>query len=246
MAAITDTYLTRIQALLDKAESTTFPEEAEALIAKAQELMARHAIDEAMLAGLATSRDQVQAEQLVVQAPYASAKVGLLSAAARANRCRVVVGKGPSGTQVCTVVGFPDDLANVTTLFASLSVQATRFMLAAPVPRGDTPRRFRHAFLTAFGLRIGERLREAERQAAQEAEAERAGAGAAGPSVSVVLASREAMVDEDLAKRFPLLRTRRISASSAAGWQGGRKAADRANLGQRRVGRGSGRSLGPG
>lgn len=246
MSTITDTYLTRIQALLDKAESTTFPEEAEALIAKAQELMARHAIDDAMLAGVATSPDEVQAEQVVVQAPYASAKVGLLSAAARANRCRVVVVRGPSGTQVCTVVGFPDDLANVTTLFASLSLQATRFVLAAEVPRGDTPRRYRHAFLTSFGLRVGERLREAEQLAAREAEAQRSSRGEAGPSVSVVLASREAMVDDDLAARFPNLRTRRISASSAAGWQGGRRAADRASLGQRRVGRGGSRALGSG
>jgi hypothetical protein len=245
MSTITDTYLARIQALLDKAESTTFPEEAEALIAKAQQLMARHAIDEAMLAGAVTSRDQVEAEQVVVQAPYASAKVGLLSAAARSNRCRLVVSKGPSGTQLCTLVGFPEDLANVRTLFASLSVQATRFVLAAPVPPGDTPRRFRHAFLTAFGYRIGERLTEAERSAAAEAQAERTGAGATGPSVSVVLASREAMVDEDLARRFPNLRTRKISISSHAGWQGGRTAADRANLGQRRVG-GGGRALGPG
>jgi hypothetical protein len=245
MSTITDTYLTRIQALLDKAESTTFPEEAEALIAKAQELMARHAIDEAMLAGAVASRDQVEAEQVVVQAPYASAKVGLLSAAARSNRCRLVVSRGPSGTQLCTLVGFPEDLANVRTLFASLSVQATRFVLAAPVPPGDTPRRFRHAFLTAFGARIGERLTEAERRAATEAQAERAGAGDTGPSVSVVLASREAMVDDDLARRFPNLRTRKISVSSRAGWQGGRSAADRANLGQRRVG-GSGPALGPG
>ena len=42
--------LTRIRALLAKAEATGFPEEAEALSAKAQELMARHSIDEALIA----------------------------------------------------------------------------------------------------------------------------------------------------------------------------------------------------
>ncbi len=243
MSTIADTYLARIQALLDKAESTTFPEEAEALIAKAQELMARHAIDEAMLAGAAASREDVAAEQLAVGAPYASAKVGLLSAAARANRCRVVVTKGPSGSQLCTVVGYPDDLANVRTLYASLALQATRFVLSAEVPEGDTPRRFRHAFLTAFGFRIGERLVAAEQRAIEQAEAERA--VEEGPSVAVVLADREAAVDEDLARRFPSLRTKRISVSSRAGWHGGRRAADRANLGQRGVG-GSGPALGPG
>jgi hypothetical protein len=38
-----------VRALLAKAESTTYPEEADALTAKAQELMARHSIDRAML-----------------------------------------------------------------------------------------------------------------------------------------------------------------------------------------------------
>ncbi|WP_228984453.1 dihydroxy-acid dehydratase, partial [Streptomyces sp. DH12] len=42
--------LGRIRALLAKAEATGFPEEAEALSAKAQELMARHSVDEALLA----------------------------------------------------------------------------------------------------------------------------------------------------------------------------------------------------
>ena len=41
--------LGRIRALLAKAESTEFPEEAELLTAKAQQLMAQHSIDEALL-----------------------------------------------------------------------------------------------------------------------------------------------------------------------------------------------------
>src|SRR5437868_13324419 len=43
-----DKWADKIAALLRKAESTT-PEEAELLMAKAQELMAKYAIDEAML-----------------------------------------------------------------------------------------------------------------------------------------------------------------------------------------------------
>ena len=41
--------LDKVRALLAKAESTEFPEEAEAYTAKAQELMARHRIDRAVL-----------------------------------------------------------------------------------------------------------------------------------------------------------------------------------------------------
>jgi hypothetical protein len=49
--------LDRVRALLAKAESTEFPKEAEALSARAQELMARHRIDRALLAALA-ARDE--------------------------------------------------------------------------------------------------------------------------------------------------------------------------------------------
>ncbi|MFD0595252.1 DUF2786 domain-containing protein [Catellatospora coxensis] len=51
--------LDRIRALLAKAESTGFPEEAEAFTAKAQQLMARHSIDHALIdaaTGRATDR----------------------------------------------------------------------------------------------------------------------------------------------------------------------------------------------
>lgn len=41
----------RVRALLAKAESTSFPEEAEAFTAKAQELITRHAIDRTLLGG---------------------------------------------------------------------------------------------------------------------------------------------------------------------------------------------------
>lgn len=46
-----DRVLARVRALLAKAESTEFPDEAEALLAKAQALISRHAIDRAAVAG---------------------------------------------------------------------------------------------------------------------------------------------------------------------------------------------------
>lgn len=230
----TDTYVNRIQALLDKAESTSFPEEADALLAKAQQLMSRHAIDEAMLeaAGAGRSTDEIDSEDIVIQAPYASAKATLLGAVARANRCRVVMGKGPSGTRYCSVVGYQSDLANVSTLYLALSFQAVRFMLAAEVPAHDTARRFRHSFLIAYAVRIGERLHEAEQSAVAEAEQEQL-RHAGGPSVAITLASRQAKVDEAFAEAHPNLRSTKISASSAAGYGSGRSAADRAALHRR-------------
>jgi hypothetical protein len=239
-----DSSVHRIQALLDKAESTSFPDEADALLAKAQELMARHAIDAAMLAQSAQRDEDPIDERIVIVAPYASAKATLLGAVATANRCRVVVGQGASGTRHCTVVGFAEDLANTRTLFSSLSYQAVRFMLDAPVPAGDTPRRFRHAFLLAYAFRIGERLREAGRAAQDQAQADQFDRPG-GPSVSLVLTTRAAKVDHEFDRLFPYRRRASVSVSSAAGARSGRRAADRAALGQRNLSRAP-RSLGSG
>jgi hypothetical protein len=163
---------------------------------------------------------------------------------AAANRCRVAIGQGASGTRHATVVGFAEDLANTRTLYTSLSYQAVRFMLDASVPPGDTPRRFRHAFLLAYAFRVGERLREAGRAAQDQAQADqfhRPG----GPSVSLVLTTRSAKVDQEFDRLFPFTRRASVSVSSAAGAASGRRAADRAALGRRGLA-GVPRSLGSG
>ena len=239
-------HVARIQALLAKAESTSFPEEAEACIAKAQELMARHSIDQAVLEA-ARGSASVADVMVTIPAPYASAKASLLGAVASANRCRAVVGRGLNGTQYCTLVGYEADLDVVQTLFASLSIQAVRFMLAEAVPPHDGVRAFRHAFLLAYAQRIGQRLREAERAAQLEAEraAYPAGDTSGASSVGVVLADRSRQVDAALDRLFPRLTTRTTTASSGAGYERGRKAADRASLGRRGV-NGGGRALGSG
>jgi hypothetical protein len=234
---IPDAIAERITALLDKAESTSYPEEADAFLAKAQQLMARHAIDEAMLDAARGSQDEIAQIDLVIAAPYASAKSVLLGAVAAANRCRVVSATRPNGRVLCTMVGFDTDIRHARSLYLSLSHQAVRFMLDAPLPPGDTPRRFRHSFLLAYAQRIGERLREADRAARREAEAEeRSHAGEA--SVSLVMASREARVDRALDEAFPRLRTRRIQSSSGGGHRSGRAAADRSSLDRPSVGGG--------
>lgn len=232
-----DTWVNRVQALLAKAESTEFPDEAEALMAKVQELMARHAIDEAMLAAAGhQASDQVDTETIVVEAPYATAKATLLGAVANANHCRCVMGGAGEGRQACVVVGHRADLANVQTLYAALSLHAVRSMLAAPVPHRDTVRRFRHAFLLAFAARISERLTAARVRAETEATQAR------GNGVGLVLARRSDAVERAFREAFPRVRTARTTSSSSAGRSRGRQAADQAEL-HRPVAGGRRRSL---
>lgn len=120
--------LGRIRALLAKAEATGYPEEAEALTAKAQELMARHSVDEALLDARAPAKDTPGACRIGVEPPYEQAKAVLLDAVATANHCRAVWNEPFAFS---TVVGFEGDLAAVELLYTSLLVQAQSAMATA-------------------------------------------------------------------------------------------------------------------
>jgi len=214
--------LTRIRALLAKAEATGFPEEAEALTAKAQELMARHSIDEALLAAQAPAGDAPGACRIGVEPPYEQAKAVLLDAVATANHCRAVWNE-PFGFS--TVVGFETDLEAVELLYTSLLVQATHAMTKAEAAQRAGGRKrtktFRQSFLAAYAHRIGTRLAvAAETQVTDD--------------LLPVLASREVAVTAHTDRMFPQTTTTRLrGVSDAAGWTEGAQAADRAQVGGR-------------
>ncbi|WP_329275297.1 DUF2786 domain-containing protein [Streptomyces sp. NBC_01451] len=220
--------LPRIRALLAKAEATGFPEEAEALSAKAQELMARHSIDEALLAAGAPAGDVPRACRLGVDAPYEEAKAVLLHAVAEANRCRAVWNEALGFS---TVVGFEPDLEAVELLYTSLLVQATTAMTKAEAAQRAKGRNrtktFRQSFLAAYAHKTGTRL-------AAAAAAETADAAAATQTTAPllpVLATRDLAVTAHLDQMFPTTTTTRLrGVTDEAGWTEGTAAADRAAL----------------
>jgi len=235
--------LSRIRALLAKAEATEYAEEAEALSARAQELMAKYSIDQALLAAESGRKDAPAGRRIAVDNPYEAPKTSLLQAVATANRCRVVWSKEVG---LATVVGFEPDLDAVELLFTSLLVQASAAMLHAG-SRQDAygrsrTRSFRQSFLVSYAIRIGERLSQATEHATEEAAAEQetpagavAGAGSAtsaGVALVPFLAARRQAVDDAVDEMFggTLRRGRSVRATDAEGWASGRAAADLANL----------------
>ncbi|WP_018657026.1 DUF2786 domain-containing protein [Actinomadura flavalba] len=220
--------LAKVRALLAKAESTEFPEEAEALSARAQELMARHSIDRALVADTgARGPGAPNGRRVVIDTPYEAPKAVLLTVVAEANRCRTVWHRELG---LATVLGYPADLMAVELLFTSLLVQATSAMVNAGTRKdalGRTrTRSFRHAFLNAYAARIGERLREAADEAAG-----RAASRPDGSDLLPLLAARDIAVDDAVTALFPnLVRGRRGTVSNREGWLAGRAAADAAGL----------------
>ena len=234
--------LSRIRALLAKAEATEYAEEAEALSARAQELMAKYSIDQALLAAESGRKDAPAGRRIAVDNPYEAPKTSLLQAVATANRCRVVWSKEVG---LATVVGFEADLDAVELLFTSLLVQASAAMLYAG-SRQDAygrsrTRAFRQSFLVSYAIRIGERLSHAAEHATQEAAAEQEAAagqpahvvaGAGGTALVPFLAARQRAVDDAVDEMFgdTLRRGRSARVTDAEGWASGRAAADLASL----------------
>lgn len=216
--------LARVRALLAKAESTEFDEEAEALTAKAQELIARHAIAEALVHA-SDPVGEPSARRILLDDPYVDAKAALATAVSTANRCRAVH-VGDYGW--VTVFGFDHDLDAVELLTTSLLVQATGTM-ARHGPRRDsrgrsTTRSFRRAFLFGFAQRIGQRLRQASDQevtARDESDQRR---------LLPVLSARGDRVQDAQHTAFPNTVQRRASISNGGGFLAGQAAADMADL----------------
>ncbi|MGY0017696.1 DUF2786 domain-containing protein [Streptomyces sp. YJ-C3] len=215
--------LARIRALLAKAEATGYPPEAEALSAKAQELMARHSVDEALLAARTHAKDAPAACRIGVDAPYETAKAVLLDAVAGANRCRAVWN---SAFGFSTVVGFEPDLEAVEVLHTSLLVQAFAAMTRAEAEQRAAGRKrtktFRQSFLAAYAHRIGDRLAAVADQVAGEQ-----------GELLPVLAARDVAVAGRAQEMFPeTVTTRMRGVTDAAGWDQGVAAAERARVGE--------------
>ncbi|KUL38652.1 hypothetical protein ADL22_17690 [Streptomyces sp. NRRL F-4489] len=226
--------LGRIRGLLAKAEATPYPVEAEALSAKAQELIARHSIDEALLAHAGDPgrpADGPAAIRVGIEGPYEQARALLLDAVASANRCQAV---WASDLGFSTVIGFPPDLEAAELLYTSLLLQATTAMNRAADDhhargRSRRTRDFRQTFLVAYADRIRTRLAAATAAATTEA-ADRTPATA--DRLLPVLAARELAVEETAGALFPDTAPVRLrGVRDAAGWHQGTAAADRARLG---------------
>lgn len=130
--------LGKIKALLNKAEANgTTPEEAEALSAKASELMAKYSIDLALVDAARSKSERekpAQHTESFAGQSYGLRKLMLLHFIAKAHGCldiRIAADK-------LVIFGFQSDIDLSVMLYASLLVQAERALAKAHVPRGRT------------------------------------------------------------------------------------------------------------
>ncbi len=222
-----DPMLEKISNLLAKAEATTFAEEAHAFTEKAQELMQKYAIDQAMLEA---SRPGMVSKPIMVKIkipqPYVNSKQRLLSTIAGNNRCKIVY-EGDTKTRVVYLFGYESDINWVQELFLSLLIQAHMEML---VPVGVNTKSWKNNFIYGFADEIGRRLREANKRESVSREA------TTGVGSALVLVDRNKQVVSLRDETFPRLTSgSNPGASSSLGYGEGKQAGGRAGLARNSV-----------
>jgi hypothetical protein len=227
----------KVRKLLAQAEDpAATPQEAQTFTMKAQQLMTKYSIDVAMIVDAERS-DRVIARGWELPAPYATHKVTLVAAVARANDCRAIYTDLGRGRRHIEVVGYPTDVEWVETLSGSLDVQLAGALVnaAARKPPGVHGRTFAVGFVQGFIAEIATRLAAARDGAIAEAESEAhrdADTPDGATSVALVLIDKGRRVEQEFKVRHPGARTayRSVRLQSWSGYGPGRVAGRRATL----------------
>ena len=158
--------LDRVRKLLAKAEDEgCSPAEAEALTAKAAELMARYGIDRALLGALHPETDRPADRVFTMGNPWGDVKRHLLAGLAMALRCQCVQTRSAEGTRL-HVFGYASDLERSDILFTSLLVQMARALARQAVPGyGGEARAWRRSWMLGYATAVVTRVRAAEEAA---------------------------------------------------------------------------------
>lgn len=224
--------LAKIRALLAKAESTTFPEEAETYTNKAMALMVQYGIDDAMLAASGEKKEEIITRVVEIRNPYSTNKIQLLHSVAQSQSCMSIALPDRSGKSYsrATVVGYESDVDRVELLFTSLLLQASgQLTRVRPDWRdGTSTTVYRKAWFFGFVDEISKRLDAIREHAARQSENIR-------PGTALVLADRGSIVKARFNEMFP--RSRDIGATrlvNAAAYRQGKSAAQNADLNQTR------------
>ncbi|HEY7145282.1 MAG TPA: DUF2786 domain-containing protein [Streptosporangiaceae bacterium] len=233
--------LERVRKLLAKAEDESVtPPEAQALTAKAAQLMAKYGIDRALLAAARPETDQPADRMLDIANPWARVKAHLLCGLASALRCQcILLPAATPGTRI-HMFGYASDLERTDVLYTSVLIQMWHGLAGAQVPaRSRSVRAWRRSWLLGFATAVISRVTDAEQAAASQA-AGPDGTGA--PSAALVLADRALVVRRNVATAYPVTRTARVT-YSGSGYRDGYAQGQRADLGTARVRPGGGRAL---
>jgi len=228
----------KVKALLTKAEASTFEAESDAFYAKAAELMAEYAIDEAALAALDSTKKvkEIESRAYVVAAPYSVDRMYLIHYVAHAmGGYAYMVTQKRDGYKTATrskdhntyafILGASADIDRIEQMLESLNRQMDRSRESAlngMYFKGMGEKKVWNAtFIRGYAIRIGQRIRVSYQTKIEEQTG----------GVALVLRDKQALIEEE--KRRKGIRAVNTSRQHhQAGWESGQSAADRATIRQ--------------
>jgi hypothetical protein len=240
-AEASERLLDRVRKLLAKAEADGVTvAEAQALTAKAAQLMAKYGIDRALLAARQPETDKPGNRIVETYNPWARVQAHLLCGLAAALRCQCILLPSPAGQRV-HMFGYASDLERADVLYTSVLIQMWHGLATADVPAAaPSVRAWRRSWLLGFAAAVIARVRAAEQNAERSAEATPARDGSS--SAALVLADRALVIRQHVAHAYPVTRTARVT-YSGSGYGDGYAQGKRADIGAGRVGSRRARAL---
>jgi hypothetical protein len=224
---------TKIASLIAKAEATPYPEEAEAFMAKAEELMLAHGIERANLDAKrpGQKREEIGTHRITIPNGhgYGAAMAAVAHALAPSFSVRSLQGSISGGTHVIWFIGHKSDVALAEALASTLMKQSrmqalhwwkTQGKAAHPNHVGNDAYFARREFIFAFASGVRARLAETRDRVVAEAET----------GTALVLSGRAAAVaswiddNMDVGKGRKTKRRVGGEAAASAGRQAGRDA----------------------
>lgn len=171
------TMISKIEALLAKAERTDNKHEAEAYFAKAQALMSKYAIVEAMLSLARGESHEIVSDSIPMGVD--KAVISLFQHVAKANNCACFRstagyydrnGKWRQRTEAMVIYGARQDIEFVKILFASLLLHCEQSLatMRELFPRDFGGKSFGYSFRLGYASSVGARLHASRQQATRD------------------------------------------------------------------------------
>jgi hypothetical protein len=228
-----DKLLDRVRKLLAKAEDESVTAaEAQALTAKAAELMAKYGIDRALLAARRPETDRPDSRIVEIYNPWARVQAHLLCGLAAALRCQCILLPAGEGQRV-HVFGYASDIERADVLYTSVLIQMWHGLTASEVPaRADNVRAWRRSWLLGFAAAVIAKVRAAEQRAEQSVQA---APGSGSSRATLVLADRSLVIRQNVAQAYPATRTARVT-YTGSGYGAGFAKGKQADIGTSRLG----------
>src|SRR6202034_2927125 len=167
------------------------PPEAQALTAKAAELMAKYGIARALLAAVRPETDAPSSRLLDIDNPWGRVKAHMLCGLGSALRCQCIMLTTRTGLRI-HMFGYASDIERTDLLYTSVLIQMAHGLAGAQVPDwSSSPRAWRRSWLLGFATAVIARVRQAEHGAVSAATSS---ASAGSDRTALVLADRSLVI----------------------------------------------------